>query len=62
MGGLVGKKVKSPTPAKVSPAPTITTEAEDEALRKASGGGGFAAQILTGNLIPESTGKKRIFG
>ncbi len=60
MGGILGggKKVKAPTPTKVSPAPTITSEAEDDALKKATGGGGFASTILTGDLVPKRTGKK----
>lgn len=62
MGGILGggKKVKAPVAKKVEPLPEITTEAEDAALQKAAGGGGFADAVITGNLIPKSTGKKRI--
>ena len=65
MGSILGggKKVKAPAATKVSPVPTITTEAGDEALRKASGSGaGFASTILTGSLVPKKTGKRTKFG
>lgn len=64
MGSLIGggKKIKAPTAKKVEPLPKITSEAEDDALQKASGGGGFESTILTGNLIPKKTGKRTKLG
>lgn len=58
MGSLVGaKKVKAPKATAVSPVPEVTTEAEDEALRKQQTGKGFASQIFTGDLVPPKKGK-----
>ena len=53
MGSLFGSKPKAPKAKPVSPAPEITSEAEDEALKKAGRSkGGFASQIITGDLVP----------
>lgn len=54
MGGILGSKPpKAPKAKPVSPTPTITSEAEDEALRRAGKKrGGFASQIITGSLVP----------
>ena len=59
MGGLLGgSKPKAPKPKEVAPAPTITSEAEDEALQRAGRRrGGYSSQIITGSLVPEMTGK-----
>jgi len=59
MGGLFGgSKPKPPKVTQVAPAPTISSEAEDDALQRAGRRrGGYAAQIITGSLIPEGGGK-----
>lgn len=56
MADLFGKKVKTPTVQKVEPAPTVSEEAEDYALKTAAKGG-FATTFLAGDLIPTPRGK-----
>jgi len=61
MGGLFGgSKPRPPKPKEVAPAPTISSEAEDEALLRAGRKrGGYASQIITGLLVPEAVAGAR---
>jgi len=64
MGSLFSKP-KSPKPPPIRPAPALPTVDEnfegemDSKIRRRSG---FSKTILTGNLSPEDTGKKKLLG
>jgi hypothetical protein len=64
MGGLFSKQKKvkaTPVPAPV-PSPEVSEETGEEAMKKALKRGGRGKTILTGNLVPMSTGKKTTLG
>ena len=62
MGDLFGgSKVKTPKVQKVAPPPTITSESEDWALKRAAQGAGWAKTVITGDLVPPAK-KKTVLG
>ena len=64
MGSLFSKP-KAPKPPKLPPAPALPSVdpmVEDETMARAKRRSGFSKTILTGNLTPEDTGKKKLLG
>ena len=65
MGSIFGGKPKKVTPPPVpdpAPIPEVSEEVSDEAMRKAVRRSGRRKTIITGNLVPMSTGKKTTYG
>ena len=64
MGSLFSKpKAAKPPPLKPAPAiPTVDPNFEGEMASKIRRRSGFSKTILTGNLSPEDTGKKKLLG
>ena len=61
MSGLTDKP-KIPVPKPEAPPTTEDTEASKDTAKKRVYKGGRAKTFLTGNLEPESTGKKLLLG
>jgi len=64
MGSLFSKP-KSAKPPRVAPAqaiPSVDPIVEDDTMSRARKRSGFRKTILTGNLSPEDTGKKKLLG
>jgi hypothetical protein len=62
VGGLFKSPPKPPSVPKPAPAPIVSPETGDEAIRQARKNKGFASTMLTGSLTPMSTGKKTTLG
>ena len=62
MGGIFGgsKSVKAPPVAATPPIPTVPEETEEEARKKVRRG--RRETFITGELVPEETGKKKVLG
>ncbi len=54
MGGMFGggSRVRPPAVQRASPPPTVTTESEDSAMRRAGQAGGYESTRITGDLVP----------
>ena len=66
MGGLGdkvgGKPVEAPPVPAPEALPTTDEDGGDFAMKQAVRSSGYAKTILTGNLTPKSTGKKKTLG
>lgn len=62
MGGLKPKTVKAPAVPEPEPIPEVSEEVTDIEKRRAVRRRGRRQTVLTGELIPEATGKKRLLG
>jgi len=65
MSGLIGggaKEVKAPPVPAPPPIPTVSSDAEEFAIKEERRKSGSAKTFLTGNLSPKSTGKKKTLG
>jgi len=64
MGSLFSKPktVKSPLIASPGAVPVVSPGVEEEAMKKMRKRYGFEKTILTGQLVPVSTGKKTTLG
>ena len=63
MGDAIGgKPVKAPPVPEPEALPIVSDEAEDFTMKQAVANSGYAGTILTGNLTPKSTGKKKTLG
>ena len=64
MGNLFSKP-KSAKPPRIPPAqaiPSVDAVVEDDTMSRARKRSGFRKTILTGDLSPEGTGKKKLLG
>jgi len=64
MAGILWKAKKPSMPAVPPPLalPQVGPEVEDLAMRQARQRAGFQKTLITGNLEPAPTGKKRLLG
>ena len=64
MSGLFSKPktVKAPSVPAPIPLPEVSEETGEEAMRKAVKRSGRNKTIITGNLVPKSTGRKTVLG